>query len=217
MSSKACATEGSSSQANVTSAGGAGKQEWSLHRLGRGLDSVRGRKHWFFSEGSSTAWAAERLRLADGSGAGNAALDPTTATRRRGGGPWGSLEGRQRCALRSASSRKRLTPLGGAPRSDAVLEAVDIGGMRPDGKVAPGPNAAAPSSRGFRLRRRLVRNATIRRRARQGATARRSYICSVYSPKYRRSGSLQTSSRGGEVPGPSDGANRVLRSRVLQR
>ncbi|MEP6993187.1 MAG: VWA domain-containing protein [Acidobacteriota bacterium] len=122
--------------------GRATKLVGSLAGLGRVLDSVRGRKHvLFFSEGFEP-------RLLTGGGIAGAqngsprastAPDPASATgageQAASGDIW-KIDSDARFG--SASSRNRLTAaLAQFQRSDAVLDTIDIGGLRANGDVAP--------------------------------------------------------------------------------
>ena len=122
--------------------GRAGKLVQSLAGIGRVLDSVRGRKHvLFFSEGfESRLLTGTGLGAAhDGSTQATSALDPTTAM----GAGDASLSGEiwkidNDARFGSGSSRDRLgAALALFQRSDAVLDAVDIGGLRADGDPSP--------------------------------------------------------------------------------
>ncbi|HEY2797826.1 MAG TPA: VWA domain-containing protein [Thermoanaerobaculia bacterium] len=122
--------------------GRATKQVASLAGIGRVLDSVRGRKHVvFFSEGfESRLINGNALAQAhDGSIQAQSAQDPTTAM----GAGDASLSGEiwkidNDARFGSSSSRDLLSSaLAQFSRSDAVVDAVDIGGLRAEGDPAP--------------------------------------------------------------------------------
>jgi VWFA-related protein len=122
--------------------GRATKQVASLAGIGRVLDSVRGRKHVvFFSEGfeSRLLNGTSLAQAHDGSTSGVQTLDPTTAA----GAGDASLSGEiwkidNDARFGSTASRDLLSSaLSQFSRSDAVIDAVDIGGLRADGDPAP--------------------------------------------------------------------------------
>ena len=122
--------------------GRATKMVESLAGIGRVLDSVRGRKHvLLFSEGfeSRLLTGTSLSSPHDGSTQATSALDPTTAM----GAGDASLSGEiwkidNDARFGSGSSRDRLgAALALFQRSDAVLDAVDIGGLRADGDPSP--------------------------------------------------------------------------------
>jgi len=122
--------------------GRAAKQVASLAGIGRVLDSVRGRKHvLFFSEGfeSRLLNGTSLAQVHDGSSAGLSSLDPTTAA----GAGDASVSGEiwkidNDARFGSTASRDLLsTALAQFSRSDSVIDAVDIGGLRADGDSAP--------------------------------------------------------------------------------
>jgi VWFA-related protein len=122
--------------------GRATKLVGSLAGLGRVLDSVRGRKHvLFFSEGFEPRLLTGGgiAGAQNGSPRASSALDPASAQgageEAASGDIW-KIDSDARFG--SASSRNRLTAaLAQFQRSDAVLDAIDIGGLRADGDVAP--------------------------------------------------------------------------------
>jgi VWFA-related protein len=121
--------------------GRATKLVGSLAGIGRVLDSVRGRKHvLFFSEGfEPRLLTGFGNRAHDGTTPADAAQDAGTT---RGAGE-AAVSGEiwkidSDARFGSASSRDRLTAaLSQFQRSDAVLDTVDIGGLRADGDVTP--------------------------------------------------------------------------------
>jgi VWFA-related protein len=122
--------------------GRAAKQVSSLAGIGRVLDSVRGRKHvLFFSEGfeSRLLTGTSLAQVHDGGTSAMAAQDPTTAA----GAGDASLSGEiwkidNDARFGSSSSRALLSgALAQFSRSDAVLDTVDIGGLRAEGAPAP--------------------------------------------------------------------------------
>lgn len=126
----------------------------SLAGIGRVLDSVRGRKHVvYFSEGFETRLLSGRAggasagsretQLQLGSGAGGA-LDPGTTQGANEAAISGEIWKVDNDARYGNSSlQERLTAsLGLFGRSDAVLDAIDIGGLRAEGDAA-GPKAGS--------------------------------------------------------------------------
>ncbi len=117
----------------------------SLAGIGRILDSVRGRKHvLFFSEGFETRLLSGFAGAArSDSGAqtpGTTSLDTTTSQ----GAAEASISGQvwkidSDARFGSSSTRNRLTEaLSWFKRSDAVLDAIDISGLRTEGDVTAG-------------------------------------------------------------------------------
>lgn len=122
--------------------GRAAKLVSSLAGIGRVLDSVRGRKHvLFFSEGfeSRLLTGTSLAQVHDGATSAIQAADPTTAA----GAGDASLSGEiwkidNDARFGSTSSRDLLSAaLSQFSRSDAVVDAVDIGGLRAEGDPAP--------------------------------------------------------------------------------
>lgn len=114
----------------------------SLAGIGRVLDSVRGRKHvLFFSEGfeSRLLTGSSLAGARGGADPSVSAQDPGTAM----GAGEASISGEiwkidNDARFGSTSSRDRLSAaLAEFSRSDAVLDAVDIGGLRAEGDPAP--------------------------------------------------------------------------------
>ena len=119
-----------------------------LAGMGRVLDSVRGRKHvLFFSEGFETRLLAGRAsgtsRILE-QGSDTATLDAGT---NQGAGE-AAITGQiwkvdSDARFGSSSLRDQFSSsLGFFPRSDAVLDAIDIGGLRAEGDAA-GPRPAS--------------------------------------------------------------------------
>jgi VWFA-related protein len=114
----------------------------SLAGIGRVLDSVRGRKHvLFFSEGfetrllSGNASGGDRgSSLQQTTGSSLAATSPQDAADATVSGEIWKIDSDARFG--SSSMRNRLTAaLSGFKRSDAVLDTIDIGGLRAEGGV----------------------------------------------------------------------------------
>ena len=114
----------------------------SLAGIGRVLDSVRGRKHvLYFSEGfeSRLLTGNSLAAIHDGASQSVSAQDPATGT----GAGEASISGEiwkidNDARFGSTSSQNRLTAaLAQFSRSDAVLDTVDIGGLRAEGDPAP--------------------------------------------------------------------------------
>ena len=128
--------------------GRATKLVGSLAGLGRVLDSVRGRKHvLFFSEGFES-----RLLTGGGIAAPRGAASPANAVNDAAtavGAGEAAVAGEiwkidSDSRFGSGSSRDRLTAaLSLFQRSDAVMDTIDIGGLRADGDVAPKPEGGS--------------------------------------------------------------------------
>jgi len=175
-----------------------GKLMGSLAAIGRVLDAVRGRKHVvYFSEGFDPKLLAGRsggpspgssqTQLQLGSGSGGA-LDPSTTI----GANEAAISGEiwkvdSDARFGSSSLQERMTSsLALLGRSDAVLDAIDIGGLRADGDAA-GPRVAgtdALAAMASETGGDLVRNANALgdELSRVAEKTRRAYLL-VYQPK----------------------------------
>ncbi len=125
-----------------------------LGGIGRALDSVRGRKHvLFFSEGFETRLLSGQMaggdkRNALSQAAGAATVDPSTAPGTEDAAISGEVwKVDSDARFGSTATRERmLEALAQFNRSDAVLDAVDIAGLRSDADAALTSGAAKAGS-----------------------------------------------------------------------